>query len=148
MSFSAVAQWTKAPQLQRLQLHRQVSIHCNCTNCEVIRSYMNLSTAGSRWSTKTGAAILIAALAYFLMPGMHQHLCFHPSRFCGLAQVVSVALSSCDKTVSTDTGPRAPPELTPFSESKLADLPQFQGQHAEDLLWSTYRPGQYFGEWT
>ena len=44
------------------------------------------------------------------------------------------------------TGSKGPPETTPFSKSKLADLPQFGGQHAEDLLWSTFRPGQYFGE--
>jgi len=44
------------------------------------------------------------------------------------------------------TGSKGPPEITPFSKSKLADLPQFGGQHAEDLLWSTFRPGQYFGE--
>ena len=42
------------------------------------------------------------------------------------------------------------PEITPYSGPKLAQLPQFQGQHAEDLYWSTYRPGQYFGTkpWT
>ena len=38
------------------------------------------------------------------------------------------------------------PEIAPFSASKLAKLDQFSGQHAQDLLWSTYRPGQYFGK--
>lgn len=38
-----------------------------------------------------------------------------------------------------------PPEIAPFSASKLTKLDQFSGQHAQDLLWSTYRPGQYFG---
>ncbi|KAL0037087.1 hypothetical protein WJX77_012205 [Trebouxia sp. C0004] len=42
-------------------------------------------------------------------------------------------------------GSKGPPETTPFAKPKLADLPQFGGQHAEDLLWSTFRPGQYFG---
>lgn len=37
------------------------------------------------------------------------------------------------------------PEITPYSKSRLSHLPQFSGQHAEDLYWSTYRPGQYFG---
>ncbi|DBA80547.1 TPA: hypothetical protein ACH3X1_007808 [Trebouxia sp. C0004] len=50
-----------------------------------------------------------------------------------------------NKPPSALSGSKGPPETTPFAKPKLADLPQFGGQHAEDLLWSTFRPGQYFG---
>lgn len=39
-----------------------------------------------------------------------------------------------------------PPHLRPFPGPKLAALPQFQGDHAQRMLWGTYRPGLYFGE--
>ncbi|KAL4859841.1 Mannosyl-oligosaccharide glucosidase GCS1 [Chlorella vulgaris] len=35
--------------------------------------------------------------------------------------------------------------LDPFPGTPLKELPQFKGQHAEQLLWGTYRPGYYFG---
>eukprot|EP00887_Chlorella_sp_A99_P004738 scaffold4.g4738.t1 len=38
-----------------------------------------------------------------------------------------------------------PEELWPFPAPKLTELGQFQGTHAERLLWGTYRPGFYFG---
>lgn len=36
--------------------------------------------------------------------------------------------------------------LRPFPSAPLKQLPQFGGDHAEALLWGTYRPGYYFGE--
>ncbi|EFN57426.1 hypothetical protein CHLNCDRAFT_20925, partial [Chlorella variabilis] len=38
-----------------------------------------------------------------------------------------------------------PAVLQPFPSRQLKQLPQFEGQHAEQLLWGTYRPGYYFG---
>ncbi|GAB4823973.1 hypothetical protein N2152v2_011019 [Parachlorella kessleri] len=38
-----------------------------------------------------------------------------------------------------------PSVLDPFPAKTLVSLPQFQGGHAERLLWGTYRPGLYFG---
>ncbi len=62
------------------------------------------------------------------------------------AQYADSALPTILMYDAAYTGSKGPPETTPFSKSKLSDLPQFGGQHAEDLLWSTFRPGQYFGE--
>lgn len=38
------------------------------------------------------------------------------------------------------------PATTPFKGPLLCSLPQFGGEHAEKLLWGTYRPGLYLGE--
>lgn len=90
-----------------------------------------------RWPKRTGLAALMAALAYLLLPGVYHHL---------------QHTSSIDVEVFAhirhfhDAGPKLAPEVMPFSTSRLAELTHFQSQHAEDLLWSTYRPGQYFGE--
>lgn len=35
--------------------------------------------------------------------------------------------------------------LRPFPGPPLKQLPQFGGQHADELLWGTYRPGYYLG---
>jgi hypothetical protein len=38
-----------------------------------------------------------------------------------------------------------PADVTPLKAPLLKDLPQFQGQYADDMLWGTYRSGLYFG---
>ena len=38
-------------------------------------------------------------------------------------------------------------EITPLDAPLLQTLPQFQGQHVEDLLWGSYRSGLYLGEY-
>lgn len=43
------------------------------------------------------------------------------------------------------SGPSKPAVLRPFRGRPLKELPQFGGQHAEGLLWGTFRPGFYFG---
>ncbi len=37
------------------------------------------------------------------------------------------------------------PETTPLKAALLQTLPQFQGDHAEELLWGSYRSGLYLG---
>ncbi|PSS26953.1 Mannosyl-oligosaccharide glucosidase [Actinidia chinensis var. chinensis] len=38
-----------------------------------------------------------------------------------------------------------PRVVTPFPAPKIMDLPQFQGEHKENLYWGTYRPHVYLG---
>ena len=38
------------------------------------------------------------------------------------------------------------PAVQPFGTGLLCALPQFQGDHANTMLWGTYRPGLYLGE--
>ena len=93
-----------------------------------------------RWSCSPGIHVCIPLSARF------GHTC---SLQCVQKQHARYANSALPMVLMYDaayTGSKGPPETTPFSKSKLADLPQFGGQHAEDLLWSTFRPGQYFGE--
>ncbi len=93
-----------------------------------------------RWSCSPGIHVCIPLSARF------GHTC---SLQCVQKQHARYANSALPTVLMYDaayTGSKGPPETTPFSKSKLADLPQFGGQHAEDLLWSTFRPGQYFGE--
>ena len=42
-------------------------------------------------------------------------------------------------------GPRPASVLDPFPGPQLKQLQQFGGEHEEQLLWGTYRPGYYFG---
>ncbi|KAL3145782.1 hypothetical protein ABBQ38_015160 [Trebouxia sp. C0009 RCD-2024] len=63
----------------------------------------------------------------------------------GAAMRAGVAALVAAVVYSWLSGAARSPETIPYSKSNLAQLPQFCGQHAEDLFWSTYRPGQYFG---
>ncbi len=38
-----------------------------------------------------------------------------------------------------------PAELLPLRAPKMTELPEFKGEHANDLLWGSYRSGLYFG---
>lgn len=59
---------------------------------------------------------------------------------------VVIALSALLAVVHLVSSPGQPAVLRPFPEPQLKQLPQFGGQHADRLLWGTYRPGYYFGE--
>lgn len=38
------------------------------------------------------------------------------------------------------------PAVTPFGAPKVTELAQLGGDHAQRMLWGTYRPGYYFGK--
>lgn len=76
----------------------------------------------------------MAVAAFLLLPGSQRVFVFQAS----LVKVNPPMSKTCSGATKT-------PEITPYSKSKLTHLPQFGGRHAEDLYWSTYRPGQYFG---
>ena len=59
----------------------------------------------------------------------------------------AVALLAVLGAVRLASGPRQPAVLRPFPGPQLKQLRQFGGQHADRLLWGTYRPGYYFGGW-
>lgn len=95
-------------------------------------------------------------------------LCMHPQaqpvarRFsswqwrsgCPVSSVAAGVRQLCSRWLCTSTpcvahaGPSQPAVLRPFPGAQLKQLPQFEGSHADQLLWGTYRPGYYFGTWS
>lgn len=113
------------------------SMLCLClTTSLTSRSWM----VQKRWSRSPGVSVRIPLFARL------GHTCSLQSVQKQHARYADSASPTILMYNAGYTGSKGPPETTPFSKSKLADLPQFAGQHAEDLLWSTFRPGQYFGE--
>ena len=51
-----------------------------------------------------------------------------------------------DQTLVFLTAGLRHPAVQPFGARLLCTLPQFQKDHANKMLWGTYRPGLYLGE--
>jgi hypothetical protein len=42
-------------------------------------------------------------------------------------------------------GPRLPPQITPLKAPLMKQLPEFNAEYKDSMLWGSYRAGHYFG---